>query len=237
MVSVAFKQNLKKKYGIKFNNEKLLEDAFTHSSYANEHPGRKDYEKLEFLGDAVLELAVSDYLYRHFPRLNEGELTRMRSNIVRTEGFSEFAIECGFPEEIDLGKGEEKAGARKRKTLLEDVFEAFNGALFLDQGMPAVQHFLHLTVYPLIAEGDFNASRDYKTELQERLQVNGPVKIEYQVISEDESKPSFKVQLLVNGEKVSEGQGRNKKSAELQAAHAALDKNKLEKVILCHYNN
>ncbi len=226
MVSVAFKQNLKKKYGIKFNNEKLLEDAFTHSSYANEHPGRKDYEKLEFLGDAVLELAVSDYLYRHFPRLNEGELTRMRSNIVRTEGFSEFATECGFPEEINLGKGEEKAGARKRKTLLEDVFEAFNGALFLDQGMPAVQHFLHLTVYPLIAEGDFNASRDYKTELQERLQVNGPVKIEYQVISEDESKPSFKVQLLVNGEKVSEGQGRNKKAAEQQAAQAALDKNK-----------
>lgn len=226
MVSVAFKQNLKKKYGIKFNNEKLLEDAFTHSSYANEHPGRKDYEKLEFLGDAVLELAVSDYLYRHFPRLNEGELTRMRSNIVRTEGFSEFAIECGFPEEINLGKGKEKAGARKRKTLLEDVFEAFNGALFLDQGMPAVQHFLHLTVYPLIAEGDFNASRDYKTELQERLQVNGPVKIEYQVISEDESKPSFKVQLLVNGEKVSEGQGRNKKAAEQQAAQAALDKNK-----------
>ncbi len=226
MVSVAFKQNLKKKYGIKFNNEKLLEDAFTHSSYANEHPGRKDYEKLEFLGDAVLELAVSDYLYRHFPRLNEGELTRMRSNIVRTEGFSEFAIECGFPEEINLGKGEEKAGARKRKTLLEDVFEAFNGALFLDQGMPAVQHFLHLTVYPLIAEGDFNASRDYKTELQERLQVNGPVKIEYRVIDENESKPSFKVQLLVNGEKVSEGQGRNKKAAEQQAAQAALDKNK-----------
>ncbi len=226
MVSVAFKQNLKEKYGIKFNNEKLLEDAFTHSSYANEHPGRKDYEKLEFLGDAVLELAVSDYLYRHFPRLNEGELTRMRSNIVRTEGFSEFAIECGFPAEIDLGKGEEKAGARKRKTLLEDVFEAFNGALFLDQGMPAVQHFLHLTVYPLIAEGDFNASRDYKTELQERLQVNGPVKIEYQVIAEDESKPSFKVQLLVNDKKISEGQGRNKKAAEQQAAQAALDKNK-----------
>jgi ribonuclease III, bacterial len=226
MVSVAFKQNLKEKYGIKFNNEKLLEDAFTHSSYANEHPGRKDYEKLEFLGDAVLELAVSDYLYRHFPKLNEGELTRMRSNIVRTEGFSEFAIECGFPKEINLGKGEEKAGARKRKTLLEDVFEAFNGALFLDQGMPAVQHFLHLTVYPLIAEGDFNASRDYKTELQERLQVNGPVKIEYQVIDEDESMPSFKVQLLVNGEKVSEGQGRNKKAAEQQAAQAALAKNK-----------
>ena len=86
----------------------MLENAFTHSSYANEHPGRKDYEKLEFLGDAVLELAVSDYLYRHFPRLNEGELTRMRSNIVRTEGFSEFAIECGFPEELIWVKEKKK---------------------------------------------------------------------------------------------------------------------------------
>ena len=85
---------------------------------------------------------------------------------------------------------------------------------------------MHLTVYPLIAEGDFNASRDYKTELQERLQVNGPVKIEYQVIAEDESKPSFKVKLLVNDKKISEGQGRNKKAAEQQAAQAALDKNK-----------
>ncbi|CCI81002.1 ribonuclease III [Lactobacillus hominis] len=224
MVSVAFKKNLKEKYGIAFHNEKLLDAAFTHSSYANEHPGTTDYEKLEFLGDAVLELAVSDYLYRHFPKLNEGELTRLRSNIVRTEGFSEFAKECGFQKEVNLGKGEEKAGARQRKTLLEDVFEAFNGALFLDQGMPAVQHFLHLTVYPLIAEGDFNASRDYKTELQEKLQVNGAIDIEYNVISQDESVPTFTVQLSVAGKKLTTGTGRNKKAAEQEAAAKALKK-------------
>lgn len=224
MVSVAFKKNLKDKYGIEFHNDDLLNSAFTHSSYANEHPGTTDYEKLEFLGDAVLELAVSDYLYRHFPKLNEGELTRLRSNIVRTEGFSEFAIECGFQNEINLGNGEEKAGARHRKTLLEDVFEAFNGALFLDQGMPAVQHFLHLTVYPLIAEGDFNASRDYKTELQEKLQVNGSIDIEYKVISQDESVPTFTVQLIVEGKKLTTGTGRNKKAAEQEAAAKALKK-------------
>ncbi len=224
MVSVAFKNNLKEKYGIKFNNENLLEDAFTHSSYANEHPGRKDYEKLEFLGDAVLQLAVSDYLYRHFPRLNEGELTRMRSNIVRTEGFSEFAIECGFQKEIHLGNGEEKAGARNRKTLLEDVFEAFNGALFLDQGMPAVERFLHLTVYPLIAKGEFDDSRDYKTDLQELLQQNGPVNIEYSVISESQLPSHFVVELKINDQVQTQGEGHNKKAAEQQAAKAALQK-------------
>ncbi|QNQ83865.1 ribonuclease III [Lactobacillus sp. PV037] len=218
MITEEFKKNLKEKYGIVFHNEKLLEKAFTHTSYENEHPGSGNYEKLEFLGDAVLELAVSDYLYRHFPKLNEGELTRLRSNIVRTEGFSEFAKEAGFAQAVNLGKGEEKSGARQRKTLLEDIFEAFNGALFLDQGMPAVQHFLHLTVYPLIAEGDFDDSRDYKTELQEQLQKNGPVKIKYDVIAEDETKPMFKVQLVVNGVAKTQGMGRNKKAAEQQAA-------------------
>ena len=108
MVSVAFKQNLKKKYGIKFNNEKLLEDAFTHSSYANEHPGRKDYEKLEFLGDAVLELAVSDYLYRHFPRLNEGELTRMRSNIVEQKDFLNLPLNVDFQKKLIWVKEKKK---------------------------------------------------------------------------------------------------------------------------------
>ncbi len=224
MVSVAFKQNLKEKYGIKFNNEKLLEEAFTHSSYSNEHPdaGIRDYEKLEFLGDAVLELAVSNYLYRHYPKLNEGELTRLRSNIVRTEGFSEFAIECGFQKEIHLGNGEEKAGARSRKTLLEDVFEAFNGALYLDQGMPAVEHFLHLTVYPLIDKGEFDDSRDYKTDLQELLQQNGPVNIEYSVISESQLPSHFEVELKINDEAKTRGEGHNKKAAEQQAAKAAL---------------
>lgn len=224
MISTKFLKKLKDEYNVEFNNEKLLEEAFTHSSYSNEHPdaGVRDYEKLEFLGDAVLELAVSNYLYRHYPKLNEGELTRLRSNIVRTEGFSEFAIECGFQKEIHLGNGEEKAGARSRKTLLEDVFEAFNGALYLDQGMPAVEHFLHLTVYPLIDKGEFDDSRDYKTDLQELLQQNGPVNIEYSVISESQLPSHFEVELKINDETKTRGEGHNKKAAEQQAAKAAL---------------
>lgn len=223
MVSKEFIKSLNDKYNIKFNNLELLEEAFTHSSYANEHPeGARDYEKLEFLGDAVLELAISDYLYRHFPNLNEGELTRMRSNIVRTEGFSEFAIECGFQNEINLGKGEEKAGARHRKTLLEDVFEAFNGALFLDQGMKKVQYFLHMTVYPLIDQGEFDDSRDYKTDLQELLQKDGPVDIEYVTVSESQLPSHFVVELHINGEVKSKGEGHNKKAAEQQAAKNTL---------------
>lgn len=226
MVSTKFIKRLDTNYKIKFNNPKLLEEAFTHSSYANEHPedGVRDYEKLEFLGDAVLELAISDYLYRNFRNLNEGELTRMRSNIVDTEGFAEFAQKFGFPAEINLGHGEEKAGARSRKTLLEDVFEAFNGALFLDQGMEAVEHFLSLTVYPLIDAGKFDASRDYKTDLQELLQQDGPVKIEYEVLKEEQLPSKFTVQLVVNGKTLSEGQGHNKKAAEQEAAKIALGK-------------
>ncbi|KGG53317.1 MULTISPECIES: ribonuclease III [Lactobacillus] len=226
MVSTKFIKRLDTKYKIKFNNPNLLEEAFTHSSYANEHPenGIRDYEKLEFLGDAVLELAISDYLYRNFRNLNEGELTRMRSNIVDTEGFAEFAQKFGFPAEINLGHGEEKAGARSRKTLLEDVFEAFNGALFLDQGMEAVEHFLSLTVYPLIDAGKFDASRDYKTDLQELLQQDGPVKIEYEVLKEEQMPSSFTVQLVVNGKVLSKGQGHNKKAAEQEAAKTALGK-------------
>lgn len=225
MVSTKFINQLKTKYKITFNNPKLLEEAFTHSSYANEHPNDsvRDYEKLEFLGDAVLELAISDYLYRNFPQLNEGELTRMRSNIVDTEGFARFAQEFGFPAEINLGHGEEKAGARARKTLLEDVFEAFNGALFLDQGMNAVEHFLRLTVFPEIDAGHFDASRDYKTDLQEFLQQDGPVKIEYQVIKEVQTPSSFTVQLVVNGKVISQGNGHNKKAAEQEAAKVALN--------------
>lgn len=223
MISAEFRRKLKDNYDIAFNNEQLLEEAFTHSSYANEHPESvRDYEKLEFLGDAVLELAVSDYIYRHFPKLNEGQLTRLRSNIVRTEGFSEFAIECGFQPEIRIGRGEELAGARHRKTLLEDVFEAFNGALFLDQGMKKVQYFLHLTVYPRIAAGEFTASRDYKTDLQELLQRNGSVDIAYQVIASSQEPSSFTVQLSVNGKKMTQGSGHNKKAAEQVAAQRAL---------------
>ncbi|MCD5500401.1 ribonuclease III [Lactobacillus delbrueckii subsp. lactis] len=225
MVSTKFIKMLDEKYGIRFKDVRLLEEAFTHSSYVNENPGETlgNYEKLEFLGDAVLEFTVSDYLYRHFQHLNEGELTRLRSNIVRTEGFSKVALDCGFKEEINLGVGEEKAGGRKRKALLEDVFEAFNGALFLDQGIEAVEKFLRQTVYPLIAAGYFTPSRDFKTDLQELLQQNGSVTIEYRVLNESQQPPHFEVEVLVDGKKLASGEGRNKKKAEQDAASHALE--------------
>lgn len=225
MVSTKFIKMLDEKYGIRFKDVRLLEEAFTHSSYVNENPGKTlgNYEKLEFLGDAVLEFTVSDYLYRHFQHLNEGELTRLRSNIVRTEGFSKVALDCGFKEEINLGVGEEKAGGRKRKALLEDVFEAFNGALFLDQGIEAVEKFLRQTVYPLIAAGYFTPSRDFKTDLQELLQQNGSVTIEYRVLNESQQPPHFEVEVLVDGKKLASGEGRSKKKAEQDAASHALE--------------
>ena len=225
MVSTKFIKMLDEKYGIRFKDVRLLEEAFTHSSYVNENPGKTlgNYEKLEFLGDAVLEFTVSDYLYRHFQHLNEGELTRLRSNIVRTEGFSKVALDCGFKEEINLGVGEEKAGGRKRKALLEDVFEAFNGALFLDQGIEAVEKFLSQTVYPLIAAGYFTPSRDFKTDLQELLQQNGSVTIEYRVLNESQQPPHFEVEVLVDGKKLASGEGHNKKKAEQDAASHALE--------------
>lgn len=225
MVSTKFIKMLDEKYGIRFKDVRLLEEAFTQSSYVNENPGKTlgNYEKLEFLGDAVLEFTVSDYLYRHFQHLNEGELTRLRSNIVRTEGFSKVALDCGFKEEINLGVGEEKAGGRKRKALLEDVFEAFNGALFLDQGIEAVEKFSSQTVYPLIAAGYFTPSRDFKTDLQELLQQNGSVTIEYRVLNESQQPPHFEVEVLVDGKKLASGEGRSKKKAEQDAASHALE--------------
>ncbi len=126
MVDAGLLTELHERYGIAFHNPALLDEAFTHSSYANEHQdlGIHDNERLEFLGDAVLELTVSDYLYRKYPELPEGKLTRMRAEIVQTRSFSAFAKDANFDKYIKLGHGEEKSGARQRATLLEDLFEA-----------------------------------------------------------------------------------------------------------------
>ena len=211
---------LRKKYQIVFNDLSLLQAALTHSSYANEHRELhlSDYERLEFLGDAVLELNVSEYIYKKFPHLSEGQLTKLRADIVCTASFSQFSREVGFPPYIKLGNGEEKAGARNRNTLLEDVFEAFNGALYLDQGNQAVEKFLRQTVYNHIDANDF------KTELQEELQTQGDVDIDYLVVSQSasEENPSFTVQLIVNGIQLTTGTGHSKKAAEQQAAQRQL---------------
>ncbi|GAF41242.1 ribonuclease iii [Agrilactobacillus composti DSM 18527 = JCM 14202] len=219
---------LRLNYGIEFKNLSLLDEAFTHSSYMNEHRelNIKDNERLEFLGDAVLELTVSEHLYKQFPDLPEGKLTRMRASIVCTKGFSSFSREAHFDKYVRLGKGEEQMGARNRDTLLEDLFEAFNGALYLDQGKDAVVKFIQQIIFPKIDVGAFNNFTDYKTALQERLQVNGDVQIAYHTLSEDgpAHQRVFHVNVSADGEILGEGQGASKKRAEQAAAKLALDK-------------
>lgn len=226
MVASEFVSELRQRYGIEFHDLSLLDEAFTHSSYVNEHKelGLKDNERLEFLGDAVLELTVSDYLYRKFPDKPEGDLTRIRAAAVQTAAFSAFSKEAHFDRYIKLGKGEEKTGARQRLTLLEDLFEAFNGALYLDQGREANIKFAKQIIFPKIDAGEFSADQDHKTALQETLQQNGDVAIVYHLL--DEKGPAherqFHVDVEVEGRVLGTGFGKNKKAAEQAAAKAAL---------------
>mgnify|MGYP003014027222 CR=1 FL=1 len=215
-------QKLEQDFGIVFSQKDLLETAFTHTSYANEHRllNISHNERLEFLGDAALQLVISVYLYKRYPNKPEGEMSKMRSTIVREESLAGFTKACGFEQYIRLGKGEEKSGGRERATILGDLWEAFLGALYLDQGLPAVEKFLNQ-----VEKGNFDRVIDYKTALQERLQVNGKVDITYTVI--DESGPAhakeFTMQVAVDGKELSTGFGKSKKLAEQAAAKSALE--------------
>ena len=211
-----------------FSDETLLETAFTHTSYANEHRLLKisHNERLEFLGDAILQLIISEYLYTKYPKRPEGDLSKLRSMIVREESLAGFARDCQFDQFIKLGRGEEKSGGRNRDTILGDLFEAFLGALLLDKGVEAVKIFLYEVMIPKVEAGDFERVTDYKTKLQELLQINGDVEIAYQVISETgpAHAKNFEVAVLINGRKSGQGQGRSKKLAEQEAAKNAFEK-------------
>ena len=219
---------LKKRFAIEFADKKLLETAFTHTSYANEHRLLKisHNERLEFLGDAVLQLIISEYLYTKYPKRPEGDLSKLRSMIVREESLAGFARDCQFDQFIKLGRGEEKSGGRNRDTILGDLFEAFLGALLLDKGVEAVKSFLYQVMIPKVEAGDFERVTDYKTKLQELLQINGDVEITYQVVSETgpAHAKNFEVAVLINGRKSGQGQGRSKKLAEQEAAKNAFEK-------------
>ncbi|WP_367617660.1 ribonuclease III [Salirhabdus salicampi] len=222
------KKQLEERTGVKFNNEKLIRTAFTHSSYVNEHR-KKDYEdneRLEFLGDAVLELAVSQYLYRKYPAMSEGELTKLRASIVCEPALVNFAEELDFSDHVLLGKGEEMTGGRHRPALLADVFEAFVGALYLDQNFTDVLHFLETHVFPKIQEGAFSHAMDFKSLLQEKVQQDKKSEIEYDIVNE--SGPAhnriFIAEVRIDEEKFGEGSGKTKKEAEQMAAKKALRK-------------
>jgi ribonuclease-3 len=223
-----FVQLLQNNFSIRFNDEAILLNAFTHSSYVNEHKYLElsDNERLEFLGDAVLEYIISEYLYLNYPERSEGKLSKFRAAIVREESLSIFAKECRFDQYVLLGKGEENSGGRNRPSLLCDLFESFLGALTLDQGLEATRKFINQVMIPKIKDGEFDGEQDFKTHLQEVLQQNGDVKIEYKLIGE--SGPAheriFTMDVFAQGEKIGTGSGTTKKNAEQQAAANALSK-------------
>ncbi|WP_033543710.1 ribonuclease III [Planococcus sp. CAU13] len=226
-VKNAFSQ-LQKELKVTFRNPALLYQAFTHSSYVNEHRRKKftDNERLEFLGDAVLELSVSHYLYMKYPDMSEGELTKLRASIVCEPSLVLFANELDFGNYILLGKGEELTGGRTRPALLADVFESFIGALYLDQGLEPVVSFLEVILFPKVEIGAFSHVMDYKSQLQEIVQQKNSGALSYEII--DEKGPAhsriFVTRVTLADEELGIGNGRSKKEAEQQAAQLAIRK-------------
>ena len=223
----ALSKILKEKFDISFNNEALLMEAMTHSSYANEHKEMKGIynERIEFLGDAVLELTISDWLFRQFPHFQEGQLTKLRAQIVCEDSLSLLAKECSLNKYLLLGKGETLSGGREKPAILCDVFEAFIGAIYLDKGVNEVQRFLNLVVIPKIKNGRYELITDFKTELQEYLQQNGTVHIRYELVKEEGPSHDkiFTVQLIVDGKKYKTASGKTKKAAEQMAAKLTME--------------
>ncbi|MCQ8264836.1 ribonuclease III [Streptococcus suis] len=223
----ALHKKLAVEFGIDFSDLSLLEMAFTHTSYANEHRLLKisHNERLEFLGDAVLQLIISKYLYKKYPDFPEGEMSKLRSTFVREESLAGFSRACGFDRYIRLGKGEEKSGGRNRDTILGDAFEAFLGALLLDKGEETVEAFLYQVMIPQLEVGNFERVTDYKTALQEILQVHGEIAISYRVISETGPAHDkvFEVEVLAEERVIGHGTGRSKKLAEQAAAKNAVE--------------
>ncbi|MVO99191.1 ribonuclease III [Paenibacillus lutrae] len=213
---------------IRFQDHDLLRQAFTHSSYVNEHrmANYQDNERLEFLGDAVLELTVSEYLYFKYPHRTEGELTKLRASIVCEPSLVNFAEKLNFGIYVQLGKGEEMTGGRSRPALLADVFEGFIGALYLDQGLEAVKSFLNQHVFPYVSAEGKLLIIDYKTQLQEYTQHHNMGSLEYRIVEErgPAHEREFLSEVCMDGKQLGKGAGRSKKEAEQQAASQALTK-------------
>ena len=216
---------LEKKSGYHFQNPHLLKQAMTHSSYANEHKakGYHDNERLEFLGDAVLEVVSSEFLFRHYPALPEGDLTKLRASIVCEPTLALCARELDLGDFLLLGKGEEHTGGRKRDSIVSDAMEALIGAIYLDGGFDSAKEFVHRFIMTDIEHKKL--FYDSKTILQEQVQKNWhDGEISYVLTGEEgpDHDKTFLVDLYVAGEKKSSGKGRTKKAAEQDAAYRCL---------------
>lgn len=225
---MSFVQLLADKYEITINNSIIIQQAFHHTSYINENRKLKlkSNERLEFLGDAVLEVVVSDFLYHQYPEIAEGKLSLMRAQLVREQTLARLARELSFADYLLLGKGEINNGGYERDSILSDAMEAVIGAIYLDQGMEAVWKLLNDILLTRHEELLHEGNQDYKTQLQEILQEAGSVHIEYRLINQ--TGPAhlreFEMGLFVNNVLYATGKGKSKLKAEMAAAKAAIKK-------------
>jgi ribonuclease-3 len=220
-------RQLEERLGVRFDDYSLLSRALTHRSYLNEHPGQalEDNERLEFLGDAVIDFIVADYLYHRMPEVDEGELTSLRAALVRSEALAQLAREVGLGEHLRLGYGEAEGGGRQRIPILCAAFEAVVGAVYLDQGPEATRSLIERLVEPALAEITARQlHKDAKSEFQVWAQGRYNLTPYYRVagsVGPDHAK-TFTVQVLVGDAVWGEGSGRSKQVAAQAAAAAAL---------------
>ena len=213
--------------GYRFKNITLLQNALTHSSYANErwHDSLKSNERLEFLGDSVLGMLVAEYLYRNFPDRPEGELTRMRADMVCEKTLAGVANQVGLGQHLMLGHGEERFGGRTRESILADAVESVIAAAFLDGGMAAALGIIQRFILCNVPVTKLH-NADYKTTLQELVQQKKNQVLNYTLVGQSgpDHDKQFDVEVSLNGNVVGKGSGRSKKRAEQMAAKAAIEK-------------
>lgn len=217
-------QEIQKKIEYQFHNENLLITALTHSSYANERITNKveDYERQEFLGDSILELVSSEFIYKKHTQMPEGEMTKLRASMVCEKALAFSARDLELGRFIRIGKGEERTGGRERESIIADVMEAMIGGIYLDSGLEEARSFIHKFILEDVENKQiFN---DNKTLLQEYIQKNGDNKIVYEPVAEEgpEHDKIFIIQVSIDGKVCGIGRGRNKKAAEQNAAYEAL---------------
>ncbi len=219
-------EEFEKKIGYTFKNKELLFEALSHSSFANENKRqRHSNERLEFLGDSVLSIVVSRYLFDHFKHLPEGELTKIRASLVCESALFEFSHKIELGKYIMLGRGEENSGGRERPSIVSDAFEAVIAAVYLDGGIEAAKKYVLGFMPKDIDSKRSSTLHDYKTILQEIVQKNPEEKVEY--VLKEQTGPdhdkAFVVQVFLNSNVIGEGKGHSKKQAEQQAAKEALE--------------
>lgn len=212
------------KLNIKPKNIELYKTAFSHSSYANEHKAKADYERLEFLGDAVVDLVLADYLYNN-KQEKEGEMTKVRASYVCENALSEYSASLGLSKYIKVGHGEEKEGGKYKKAIVADIFEAFVGAIYVDLGYATARNVVLKIVVPFIEDPNIIFFSDYKSSLQEYVQTTQK-SLTYNLIKEEgpAHDKTFTVEVIIDGIIYGLGVGNSKKEAEQEAAKNALNK-------------